>query len=167
MRWATDEEAKLIVRFFDGFEDALGSILVGDCELAVEDEDGSVSLCSPDLRVLPDEFLEDTVHMGLRIGFLEYEGFTLDLQGAVLLGSLTRKQCIKVTDKASHLFQYGRAIFGDSIKGYDPRLNPGDACVVCNQRWEPIGLGRVLGRFKGQRPAVEPIHDLGTYLRDQ
>jgi NOL1/NOP2/fmu family ribosome biogenesis protein len=166
MRWLTDDEAKKLVRFLDGFEDALGARIIGEKELAIDD-DGNVSLCSQDLRVLPDEFLAETPHMGLRIGQLTRMGFTLDLQGAVLLGTYTRKQCIKVTDKASHLFQYGRAIFGDSIKNYDPRLNRGDACIVCNQRWEPIGLGRVLGRFKGNHPAVDPIHDLGSYLRDQ
>jgi ribosome biogenesis protein Nip4 len=79
----------------------------------------------------------------------------------------TRRQTVRVSEQATRVFLYGKPILGDSVKSFDPRLNPGDVCIVSNPRWEAIGLGEVMGRFKGDRPAVRAVHDLGTYLRDQ
>ncbi len=171
-------EEAAVRSFLDGVEDHLDDKLIGKLELVVEESDDPdgpgervVCLASPDLLKLPLELLLDAAHAGLPIGELEQDNtdtwFTLDLQGATLLAARTRSQTIRVKERSAHLFLYGRDILGDSVLWYDGRLKPGDACVVCSPRGEALGIGAVVGRFKGQRSAVRPIHDLGSYLRDE
>lgn len=103
---------------------------------------------------------------GLQVGVLA-DGFALDLQGAVVMARETRRQAIRVNEKATRLFLYGRDILGTSILEFDPSLQRGDHCIVTNPRREALGIGRVVGNFKAPRSAVEAVHDLGSYLRDE
>ncbi len=163
--------------FLDGVEDNLDDKFLGRLELVVEESDDPdsprrvVCVASPELLKLPLELLLDAEHAGLPVGELEQDNqdtwFTLDLQGATLLAAQTRAQTVRVKERSAHLFLYGRDILGDSVLWYDGRLKAGDACVVCSPRGEALGIGAVVGRFKGQRSAVRPLHDLGSYLRDE
>ncbi len=178
--------------FLDAVEDNLDDKFLAGLELVVEEaetetapsapgapqatgdpEEARRTLClaTRELLQLPLELLLDAEHAGLPVGELEADGqdtwFTLDLQGATRLAALTRAQTVRVRERAAHLFLYGRDILGESVLWYDGRLKPGDACVVCSPRGEALGIGAVVGRFKGQRSAVRPLHDLGSYLRDE
>ena len=95
------------------------------------------------------------------------EDEAFDLQGAVRWAAQTDKQTVRVSEKATRLWLYGRNILGISVERYSHGLGRGDGCIVVNPRGEALGIGQVVGGFKGKGEAVEAVHDLGQYLRDQ
>lgn len=170
MRPATAEEEQAVLGFFEGVETGLSVRVLGRLAAAVSERDGipfAVAV-TPELLALPPELQSGpgTESAGLVLGTLE-DGFHLDLQGAVLMARHTKSQTVRLTEHATRLVLYGRNVLGDSIVWADRSLDRGDACIVCNARGEALALGRVVGPLKGPREAIEPIHDLGTYLRDQ
>ncbi len=169
VRAATPDEEDIVFGFFEGLEKGLGGRIAAGCYVAVAERDGVpfALLVSQELLELPPELLEGAETAGLPIGTIEDGTFHLDLQGAVLAAPHTRKQAVRVTEHAARLFLYSRNILGDSVMSFDASLSPGDACIVTNPRHEAVGIGVVVGSFKGPREAVKPVHDLGSYLRDQ
>lgn len=169
VRYADPEEVDAVVGFLEGVARRLAQRVIGDRAIGVLDERDPprVVLLSPGLDRLPTDLVADSHAGGLPIGTLEDGVFRLDLQGAVLLARHTEVQGVRVREKAARLFLYGRDILGDSVLRADRRLQNGDACVVLNPRGEALGIGEVVGGFKGLRPAVRPLHDLGVYLREQ
>jgi hypothetical protein len=169
MRPATPEEQDAIGQAFEAIERGLWAKVAGSQEPAVAVRDGIAfaTLAPRELLDLPAALLEGAEAGGLPIGTLEDGSFHLDLQGAVLASRHTRAQTVRVAEHAAQLFLYGRNILGDSVLFHDPRLQRGDACIVANPRGEAVGIGVVVGSFKGRREAVKPVHDLGAYLRDQ
>lgn len=168
MRPATPDEEQAILGFFEGVETGLSVRVLGRHALAVIERDGipfAVAV-TPELLGLPDALREGAESAGLVLGTLE-DGFHLDLQGAVLMARHTKSQTVRLTEHAARLVLYGRNVLGDSILWADRGLERGDACIVCNARGEALALGEVVGALKGPREAIKPIHDLGTYLRDQ
>ncbi len=169
MRVATFDEETAVLGFFEAMEQGLAKRIMGDAALGVVERDGirfAVAL-SPQVATLPPELLEGAESAGLPLGILEDPDFHLDLQGAALVARQTKAQSLRVTEQAAHLFLYGRNVLGDSVLWHDAVLSKGDACIVCNARGEALGLGVVVGSFKGMREAVRPVQDMGTYLRDQ
>lgn len=168
MRAATADEEQTVLGFFEGMETGLSARVAGRHALGVVERDGVpyAVLATPEALALPAALLEGALSGGLVVGTLE-DGFHLDLQGAVLAAAHSKSQTIRLTEHATRLFLYGRKVLGDSITWADRRLQKGDACIVCDPRGEALGLGLVVGSLKGPREAVQPIHDLGTYLRDQ
>ncbi|HUR60806.1 MAG TPA: hypothetical protein VM286_00375 [Candidatus Thermoplasmatota archaeon] len=169
MRRPTFDEETSVLGFFEAMEKGLSSRIVGLHDLAIVERDGLrfVCLAGSALHGLPPELLAGCDAAGLPIGTLEQGEFHLDLQGAVLLARRTERQTVRVTEHAARLFLYGRNVLGDSVERHDPRLERDDACIVTNPRGEAMGIGVVVGGFKGGREAVKPVVDLGTYLRDQ
>lgn len=169
MRRPTVAEEEAIAGFFEAMERGLAAKVVGLDDLAIVERDGNqfVCLAGSGLHGLPPGLLEGCDAAGLPIGTLEGGAFHLDLQGAVRLARRTERQTVRVTEHAARLFLYGRNVLGDSVERHDPRLERGDACIVTNPRGEAMGIGVVVGPFKGGREAVKPVVDLGTYLRDQ
>lgn len=168
MRAASADEEQAIRGFFEGLETGLSARMLGSHVLAVVERDGIPFACmvTPDLLELPGAVRTGEESAGLVLGTIE-DGFHLDLQGAVLAAKHTKSQTVRVNEHASRLFLYGRNVLGDSIDWADRSLERGDACIVCNTRGEALGIGTVVGNLKGAREAIRPIHDLGTYLRDQ
>ena len=168
MRPCTAEEEQAVLGFLEGLDTGLSARLLGSHLLAVVERDGIPFACmaTPELLGLPEELRSGAESGGLVLGTLE-DGFHLDVQGAVLVARHTKSQTVRVTEHAARLFLYGRNVLGDSIVWADRSLERGDACIVCNGRGEALGLGTVVGTLKGTREAIRPIHDLGTYLRDQ
>lgn len=168
MRQPTYDEETEILGFFEAAEKGLARRVVGNLQLAIDDvEDGRVvSLVPAAMWDLPEDVVGGA-QAALRIGTLEAEGFALDLQGAMLWARHSIAQVVRVTEKASRLWLYGRNILGISIERADRRLKPGEACIIVNPRGEALGIGEVVGNFKGRGEAVHPVHDLGQYLRDQ
>lgn len=169
MRRPTFDEETTVLGFFEAMEKGLAAKVAGLNDLAVVEREGNVFVClvGSSLHGLPAALLEGADAAGLPIGTLEGGAFHLDLQGAVLLARKTERQTVRVTEHAARLFLYGRNVLGDSIDRHDPRLERDDACIVTNPRGEAMGIGVVVGPFKGGREAVKPVLDLGTYLRDQ
>jgi NOL1/NOP2/fmu family ribosome biogenesis protein len=169
LREATAAENEAVDGFFDGMEKGLAQRALGSKRLAVAERDGGLFAVLVPQKVLdlPAPLLQEAEAGGLAIGTLEDGQFHLDLQGALLASHHTRAQTVRVTEHAARLFLYGRKILSASVTHHDPRLQKGDACIVANPRNEALGIGRVVGSFKGTGEAVVPIHDLGTYLRDQ
>ncbi|MCA1811677.1 MAG: hypothetical protein LC623_06660 [Halobacteriales archaeon] len=169
MRRPTLDEETAVLGFFEAMERGLAAKVLGLNDLAIVERDGNqfVCLAGSSLHGLPPGLLEGCDAAGLPIGTLERGGFHLDLQGAVLLARKTERQTVRVTEHAARLFLYGRNVLGDSVERHDPRLERDDACIVTNPRGEAMGIGVVVGPFKGGREAVKPVIDLGTYLRDQ
>jgi ribosome biogenesis protein Nip4 len=168
MRAATAEEEQAVLGFFEGVETGLSARVLGRHAVAVVERDGIpfAVAATPEALALPPALRSGAESAGLVLGTLE-DGFHLDLQGAVLMARHTKSQTVRLTEHASRLVLYGRNILGDSILWADRSLEKGDTCIVCNARGEALALGRVTGALKGPREAIEPIHDLGTYLRDQ
>ena len=169
MRPATPEEAEAVAAAFEAIERGLWAKAAGSQGLAVAERDGIpfAVLAPRELLGLDVRLLEGSEAGGLPIGTLEEGTFHLDLQGAVLAARHSRAQTVRVSEHAAQLFLYGRNVLGDSVLFHDPHLQRGDACIVTNPRAEAIGIGVVVGSFKGRREAVKPVHDLGAYLRDQ
>lgn len=169
MRQPTYDEETEVLSFFEAAEKGLARRVLGDRALAVHDaEDGRiVSLVPRDLWDRPEELWGLAAGGGLPIGVLDDDGFGLDLQGAVVWARETRKQTVRCSEQATRMFLYGKDVLGDSIEEHDRDLGLDDACVVTNVRGEGIGIGQVVGRFKGPSSAVRSLHDLGAYLRDQ
>ncbi len=164
MREPTYDEETAILGFFEAASKGMARKITGRLTLAVHDE--VVYLVPKSAWGLPPEILEEASPT-YRIGSLEPEGFALDLQGAVLWARASKAQIVRVTEKAARIFLYGKNILGTSVENYARGLDRGDACIVVNPRGEALGIGEVVGSFKGKREAVTPIHDLGEYLRDQ
>ncbi|MES2154972.1 MAG: hypothetical protein V4510_07540 [bacterium] len=169
MRPATQAETDAAIAFLESVDEGLAAKVMGVQRLAVCDRDGGAYAClvSPDVLELPAALRDTAGAAGLPIGTLEGTDFHLDLQGAVLMARHTKSQTVRVTEHASRLFLYGRNILGESVEWHDASLEAGAACIVTNPRGEAVGIGVVVGSFKGPREAVRPVHDLGTYLRDQ
>ncbi len=169
MRAATDAETAATIAFFEAVEPELAGKIIGINRVVVCVREGIAFAClaSPDVLALPPELVAAAGAAGLPIGTLEDDGFHLDLQGAVLMARHTKAQTVRVTEHSARLFLYSRNVLGDSIEWRDPELELGDACIVTSPRGEAMGIGIVVGSFKGAREAVRPVHDLGTYLRDQ
>ncbi len=168
MRQPTLDEEQEVLRFFNAAEKGLARKVLGDRVLAIHDgENRVVSLVPKDLWDRPEDLWAMAAGGGLPIGVLDDDGFGLDLQGSIIWARETRAQVVRCSEQATRMFLYSKNILGDSVESFDPRLRDGDACVVSNVRGEGIGLGQVVGRFKGQTEAVAPLHDLGAYLRDQ
>lgn len=169
IRAADDDQTRLVTGFFEEMAPGSSAELFEDHDFWIVDRDGTDVVCaaSMDLAELPIEILQDSDHIGLRLGTIEGDDFHMDLQAAVLLSSVARAQYVRVSEHAARMFVYGKDILGSSVVSYARGLRNGDACIVVNPRWEALGIGEVVGAFKGKFPAVEPIADLGTYLRDQ
>ncbi len=169
VRRATESETKRVLGFFEEFQAGASKELFDEQDVwIVDDEDQlTVTVATMDLAGLPPEVIESSNHIGLRIGTLEGQDFHIDLQGATLLASVSRSISVRVNEQAARMFLYGKDVLGNSVLFWPPGVKRGDACIVVNARWEAIGIGEAIGRTKGERPAVLPIHDLGTYLRDQ
>lgn len=168
MRRAMGEEEAIVRDSLNAVDRDLYERFCSGKSLAVVDDDEGPIMVLVDEEVfgLPEELLYDA-YGGLPIGRLTEDGFAFELQGAVIFARETRKQTVTVQELASHHFLYGKDVFGENILGFDPTLKTGEHCIVTNPRHEAIGIGLVVGRFKGNRPAVQSIHDLGSYLRDQ
>lgn len=168
MRQPTYDEETVVLGFFEAAQKGLAKKVQGGRDLAILDhEDGRiVTLVHPHVWTLPEDLWSDA-DGGLRIGTLEEDGFALDLQGAVRWAAQTDKQTVRVSEKATRLWLYGRNILGISVERYSHGLGRGDGCIVVNPRGEALGIGQVVGGFKGKGEAVEAVHDLGQYLRDQ
>lgn len=169
IRPADDGEARTVFAFFEEFAPGSSKDLFDDFDVWIVEDEGTdvVTVATMDLAELPAEIIEHGDHVGLRIGTFEHGDFHLDLQGATLLAGVTRSLSLRVNEQAARMWLYGHDILGDSVLQWPKGIGIGDACIVVNARWEAIGIGESLGRSKGQRPVVTPIHDLGTYLRDQ
>lgn len=169
MRQPTHDEETEVLAFFEAAEKGLARRVLGDRALAIHDggDERIVSLVPRDLWDRDEDLWGLAAGGGLPIGVLDEDGFGLDLQGAVVWARETRKQVVRCSEQATRMFLYGKDVLGDSVEDHDRDLQPGDACVVSNVRGEGIGIGRVVGRFKGQSSAVSSLHDLGAYLRDQ
>ena len=169
MRHAMAEERDAVEQAFESIEGGLWAKVAGTQELAVAERDGVpfAVLAPAELMALPAALLDGTEAGGLPLGTLEDGEFHLDLQGAVLASRHTKAQTVRVSEHAARLFLYGRNVLGDSVLFHDPHLDRGDACIVANPRGEAVGIGVIVGSFKGHREAVKPVHDLGAYLRDQ
>lgn len=163
MRPATAEEEAIVRESLEAVDRGLYQRFLSGKRLCMVGK--NVVLADPGLLDLPAELLEGASG-GLLVGALD-DGFALHLQGSVIFARETRNQTVTVIEKSARLFLYGRNILAGSILAFDPRLNPGDHCVVTNPRHEALGIGLVVGRFKGSGEAVHPVHDLGSYLRDQ
>lgn len=169
IRTATPDETGAVQEGLDAIHEGLAdAILAGDLLLIV-DRDGvqAVTAMAPAMLGLDEALWQDADHAGLRLGTLEDGAFQLDLQGAVLAASQTKRQTVRVIERAARLWVYGRDIIGESVLWGDPTLKRGAICILCNPRGEGLGLGKVVARLKGPRTVVENILDLGTYLRDQ
>ncbi len=168
-RLADKGEAQTVFAFYEEFAPGSSQELFDDADVWIVDDDGTdvVTVASLDLTTLPPEVLDQLDHIGLRIGTFEDGDFHLDLQGATLLAGVTRDLSLRVNEQAARMWLYGKDILGDSVLQWPKGVRVGDACIVVNARWEAIGIGESLGRSRGQRAVVRPIHDLGTYLRDQ
>lgn len=159
-----------VLAFYEGLEGGLSDRIAGRHRIADVERDGVhfASLVTPEVLQLPAELLRDAEGGGLPLGVLEEGAFHLDLQGAVLAARHTKRQTVRVTEHAARLFLYGRNVLGESVDWADPGLERGDACIVCNPRGEAMGIGRVVGSLTGGRgESIKPVHDLGSYLRDQ
>jgi ribosome biogenesis protein Nip4 len=169
IRNATHDEATEVLAFYEGMETGLSARIGGNHDLIITERDGIpfASMATHQLMMLPQELLHGAVAAGLPLGVLDDGRFHLDLQGAYLASRHSKAQTLRVTEHAARLFLYGRNVLAESILWADPSLDKGDACIVCNPRGEAMGIGTVVGSFKGKGEAVHPVHDLGTYLRDQ
>lgn len=169
IRAADDAETRAITGFFEEIAPGSSAELWEDHDFWIVDRDDERVVCaaSMDLAELPIEVLQDADHIGLRVGTMEDDGFRMDLQAAVLLAGESRNQTVRVSEHASRLFLYGKDVLGSSVVSWSRGMRNGDACIVVNPRWEALGIGEIVGPFKGKGPAVRPLHDLGTYLRDQ
>ncbi len=168
VRQPTHDEEQEIMGFFNAAEKGLARKVLGDRGLAIHDgESRVVSLVPKDLWKQPEDLWALAAGGGLPIGVMDEDGFGLDLQGSIIWARETRAQVVRCSEQATRMFLYSKNILGDSVEGFDRKLTHGDACVVANVRGEGIGLGQVVGKFKGQTEAVAPLHDLGAYLRDQ
>ncbi len=170
MRPATPAEVEDTRAFFDELDRGLAGRVLGGHRLAVVERDGIPFVClvTPDvLDQLPGALHAGAHAAGLPIGILQDGAFHLDLQGAVLAARHTKSGTVRVSEHAARLFLYGRGTLGDSILWADRDLREGDPCIVTDPRGDAMGIGVVVGSFKGHREAVRAVHDLGTYLRDQ
>lgn len=164
MRPTTEAETRTVMDGLDTWGDGVGDRVVGDGTLWMDDD--SVCLLGPDAARLPDA-VRDGAAGGLTIGAIQDDAFILGLQGAVLVAPHARRGVVRVTETASRLFLYHRRILGTSVLWADRKLRPGDGCIVASPRGEALGLGTVVGTLKGKREVIHPLHELGTYLRDQ
>lgn len=159
-----------VLAFYEGLETGLSDRVTGRLRLADVERDGVHFAClvTPEVLALPPELLAGAEGGGLPLGVLEEDAFHLDLQGAVVAARHSKRQTVRVTEHAARLFLYGRNVLGESIDWADPGLERGDACIVCNPRGEAMGIGMVVGSLSGGRgESIKPVHDLGSYLRDQ
>jgi ribosome biogenesis protein Nip4 len=145
-------------------EEVLGPSHVG---VLGDGRNQQVVLLTAEVLALPPEILTGLDTAGLPIGALAGDVFTLGLQGAVLAGRHARLQSVRVSEHAAQLFLYHRDVLGSSVLHGDAALHKGDSCIVTNPRGETVGIGVVVGNFKGPQSAVRPLDDLGSYLRDQ
>jgi len=162
-------EGEVVTDFFEAMDGGLFDKVARGHRLGVVERDGItfVVLATDVAMRLPADLRDGSDAGGLPIGTLEDGTFHLDLQGAVLAAPHTKAQTVRLTEHAARLFLYGRNALASSVEQHDPSLEKGDACIVTNPRGEAVGLGVVVGSFKGPREAVRPVIDLGTYLRDQ
>lgn len=159
-----------VLAFYEGMESGLADRLAGRHRIAQVERDGVLFAClvTPEVLALPAALLDGAEGGGLPLGVLEEDAFHLDLQGAVLAARHSKRQTVRVTEHAARLFLYGRNVLGESVDWADPGLERGDACIVCNPRGEAMGIGMVVGSLSGGRgESIKPVHDLGSYLRDQ
>ena len=168
LRVATQDELSLVLDWFDEREAGSSTRIVGGDVLRILDRDGNrlAILVSATATTLPPALLTNPDAVGLCIGALEGDAFHLDLQGAVRWAALTSAATVRVTEHAARLFLYGRDILQGSVSRFDERLRVGDPCIVTDPKGEAVGVGRV-GKLKEPGIAVYPVHDLGSYLRDQ
>jgi ribosome biogenesis protein Nip4 len=169
LRRPDEMEHETIHKSLNAVEKGLAERFLAGRELAVYAENGVRRIGLTTARVLElPESLRRGAACGLPVGeFGPDEDFRLDLQGAMEWARITQAQSVRAAEKASRLFLYGRNLLAGSILRHDPKLRPGDTCVVTNPRGEGLGLGVVVGKFKGTGEAVHPVHDLGRYLREQ
>ncbi|MEB3779142.1 MAG: hypothetical protein GSR85_02770 [Desulfurococcales archaeon] len=102
---------------------------------------------------------------GYYIGYIEGLSFTPSIPLAVRLSRLCTSimECIVLNAEGERLFIYGKSVWGDDkITKWKPGL-----AVVVNDNGEALGWGRGKTiKFKGSTiPVVEPVRDLGWYLR--
>lgn len=162
MRPLEAHETQVVQRALDTWGAGVADAVVGRSELWVDD-DLVVRLVAS--GTVPADVREGALG-GLPIGALE-DRFVLGLQGAVLVTPHATRGRIRAADKGAAAWLYGRPLMAPQVMSYDYGLKPGDACIVTNARHEALGIGTVVGTFKGTREVVEPVHELGAYLRDE
>lgn len=162
MRPLEADETVVVHRALDAWGSGVADAVVGDRELWIDDDNIVRLVARADL---PAEIRAACVG-GLPIGALD-DGFVLGLQGAVFVTPHATRGRIRAADKGAAAWLYGRPLMAPQVMSYDYGIRPGDACIVTNARHEALGIGTVVGTFKGTREVVEPVHELGAYLRDE
>lgn len=168
LRAATQQETAAVLDWFDERQPGASTHLLGGEVLRIVDDGGHrlAILSSQGLVGLPAQLLDGADSVGLCIGVLDDRGFHVDLQGAVRWAGLTPAGSVRVTEHAARLVLYGRDVLQESVSRFDDRLRPGDPAIITDPKGEAVGVGRV-GKLKEPGIAVYPVHDLGSYLRDQ
>lgn len=168
LRAATQEETAAVLDWFDERQPGASTQLLGGEVLRVVERDGDrlMVLLSQRAAALPAELLAGGDSYGLCIGAIGPDGFHIDLPGAVRWAALTPAGSVRVTEHAARLVLYGRDVLQGSVTKFDDRLRANDPCIITDPKGEAVGIGRV-GKLKEPGIAVYPVHDLGTYLRDQ
>ncbi len=97
---------------------------------------------------------------GLYLGTIDRSGFIPSLPLAHRLSRLCSHliPCVRVTWEGEKFFLYGRRVLEENIEVWSPGLR-----IVVNPLGEAIGWG--LGAERGGSRMIEPIKDLGWYLR--
>ncbi len=104
-------------------------------------------------RALDEKIVENLVSIGTQVGKFHKGNFLLGLESHLIMDMCSKK--IKLNEKGSSLFLYGRDVFIKNIinppkKGY---------ILVSNTRNEVIGIGKFDGKM------LNNIIDRGAYLR--
>ncbi len=100
---------------------------------------------------------------GLFLGWIRRRKFHPSLPLIQRITGLADKGIVRVAEKASQLFLYGRDVLCGSIKGFvGGRPRKGQLVIIANELGEPLGLGVFRG---GKEVCVENKLDLGWYLR--
>lgn len=167
MRLLNSDEIMVVEDFFNSIEHNLAENVLGEHVLAMGGNYAPDAVCLLVPGVADQIGFETADHAGLRIGSLNGDHFGIDLQGALIMAPHTLRMRVQVRHKSAQAFLYGKAILGDGVKRHDKKLQPGDHCLVLDGHNDCLGIGEVIGKFKGLAPAIIPVHDLGTYLREQ
>jgi len=116
----------------------------------------------------------EPIFLGVPLAHLGRKGARLTLEGGRFIAPFASRRSVRVNEKGTQLFLYGRDLFAQSVVAVNGKPAVGDEVLVCDEAGLYLGIGVAAFPLRGpprgtQKDTVAVRHrlDLGLYLRDQ
>ncbi|MBY8999981.1 MAG: hypothetical protein KGD64_03620 [Candidatus Heimdallarchaeota archaeon] len=139
-RKASEDEVNIIVKHIEKYfgEKAVGS-LQNRCLWIKDGNIREVYALHTSIERVVESIPHGAYSAGILVGSLIKDNFQLEIEGSLLIRSVTKKVLHIKTDQ----FLYGKSIFAENIVDFDSAFQKGDLLIIAGRNNIHYGIGEV------------------------